>query len=199
MRKFSTMFAATIIGIYSFISNSPAKAADAFWLDQYNALYYIGTFQLDSELLEMKGRGSKTLLLHADLLPSIVSRFIAWRAKKVANMETIAWIQKPNKSNLRHAANLVGISGVQIDDHYFNDPPISIRELRKILGKKQLWCSFQPRQFTKIIASTCDQNDVQIYRYNCQETGDIAWRLGIIGNPRIAVAALKMAATRALN
>ena len=166
-----------------------AKAADAYWLDQYNALLYLGTFQLDNELRQISQEGTKTLLLHADSLPSPVSRFIAWRAKEVGGMESIAWIQKPNKENLRHATRLVGINGVQIDDHYFNDPPISIRDLRKMLGKKQLWCSFQPRQFSEEIASTCDQNDVQLYRYKCQETGDIAWRLGITGNPKIAVAA----------
>ena len=198
MKQFSTIFAATIIGVSSLISTAPAKASDAFWLDQYNALFYIGTFQLDNELKEMKGRGSKTLLLHADSLPSIISRFIAWRAKQAANMETIAWIQKPNKNNLRHAARLVGIKGVQIDDHYFNNPPISINELRAMLGKKQLWCSFQPRQFSHAIASTCDQNDVQIYRHTCKETGDIAWKLGITGNSKIAVAAYEDGSTESI-
>lgn len=188
MKFFHAIITATVIST-SFISTTPAKAADAFWLDQYNALFYIGTFQLDNELREMKDRGSKTLLLHADSLPSIVSRFIAWRAKKAANMETVAWIQRPNENNLRHAARLVGIKAVQIDDHYFNDPPVSIKYLRSMLGKKQLWCSFQPRQFSNAIASTCDQNDVQIYRHNCKETGDIAWKMGITGNPKIAVAA----------
>lgn len=188
MKFFHAIIAATVIST-SFISATPAKAADAFWLDQYNALFYIGTFQLDNELREMKDRGSKTLLLHADSLPSIVSRFIAWRAKKAANMETVAWIQRPNENNLRHAARLVGIKAVQIDDHYFNDPPVSIKSLRSMLGKKQLWCSFQPRQFSNAIANTCDQNDVQIYRHSCKETGDIAWKMGITGNPKIAVAA----------
>ena len=104
-------------------------------------------------------------------------------------METVAWIQKPNKSNLRHAARLVGIKGIQIDDHYFNHPPISIKKLRGLLGEKHLWCSFQPRQFSHAIANTCDQNDVQIYRHNCKETGDMARRMRITGNPKIAVAA----------
>jgi len=35
----------------------------------------------------------------------------------------------------------------------------------------------------------CDQSDVQIYRYDCRKTGDIAWQLGITGNYTIAVAA----------
>ena len=166
-----------------------AKAADAYWLDQYNALLYLGTFQLDNELRQISQEGTKTLLLHADSLPSPVSRFIAWRAKEVGGMESVAWIQKPNKDNLKHAAKLVGFKGVQIDDHYFNDPPISIKDLRKMLGNKQLWCSFQPRQFSFQIANTCDQNDVQIYRNTCKGTGDMAWRMGITGNPRVAVAA----------
>jgi len=198
MKQFSAIAATSIIGVTSFISNSTAKASDAFWLDQYNALFYIGTFQLDNELKEMKGRGSKTLILHADSLPSIISRFVAWRAKQAANMETIAWIQKPDKNNLRHAARLVGIKGVQIDDHYFNDPPISINELRAMLGKKQLWCSFQPRQFSHAIANSCDQNDVQIYRHTCKETGNIARNLGITGNSKIAVAAYEDGSTEGI-
>ena len=137
----------------------------------------------------MSQEGTNTLLLHADSLPSPISRFIAWRAKEVGGMESVAWIQKPNKDNLRHAAKLVGFKGVQIDDHYFNNPPVSIKDLRKMLGKKQLWCSFQPRQFSFQIANTCDQNDVQIYRNTCRGTGDTAWRMGITSNPRVAVAA----------
>ena len=174
------LFAATPTGV---------KAADAYWLDQYNALLYLSTFQLDNELRQIGKEGTKTLLLHADALPSPVSRFIAWRAREVAGMASIAWIQKPNKDNLRHASKLVEFKGVQIDDHYFNNPPVSIKELRKMLGMKQLWCSFQPRQFSFQIANTCDQNDVQIYRNTCKGTGDMAWRMGITGNPRVAIAA----------
>ena len=117
---------------------SPAKAADVYCLDQHNALLCLTTFQLDKEIKEMSRQGTKTLLLHADALPSIISRFIAWRAKEVAGMESIAWIQKQYPDNLRHAARLVGFKGVQIDDHYFNKPPISIKELRGMLGKKEL-------------------------------------------------------------
>ena len=169
--------------------HAPSKAADAYWLDQHNALLYLGSFQLDKELKEMSQQGTKTLLLHADALPSMISRFIAWRAKKVAGMDSIAWIQRPNRDNLRKAAKLVGFKGVQIDDHYFNKPPISIKELRDMLGQKELWCSFQPRQFTSATAKSCDQNDVQLYRYTCKGTEDLAWKLGITGNQRIAVAA----------
>ena len=176
---------------------SPANAVDAYWLDQYNALLYLSTFQLDKELKKMSKEGTKTLLLHADSIPSPISRFIAWRAKEVGGMESVAWIQKPNKDNLRHAAKLVGFKGVQIDDHYFNNPPVSIKDLRKMLGDKQLWCSFQPRQFSFQIANTCEQNDVQIYRNTCKGTGDMAWRMGIIGNPRVAIAAYNDGSKRA--
>ena len=168
---------------------SSAKAADAYWLDQYNALFYLATFRLDTELNAMKAKGSSTLLLHADSLPSPISHFIAWRPKTTANMRSIAWIQKPNKNNLRQAAQLNGFKGVQIDDHYFNDPPIALHELRTMLGEKELWCSFQPKQFLHTIANSCDQNDIQIYRHTCRGTGDIAWQMGLTGNPRIAVSA----------
>ena len=174
----------------------PAAAADAYWLDQHNALLYLSTFQLDNELKQISQEGTKTLLLHADALPSPISRFIAWRAKEVGGMESVAWIQKPNKNNLKHAAKLVGFKAVQIDDHYFNKPPVSIPDLRKMLGKKELWCSFQPRQFSFQIANTCDQNDVQIYRNTCKGTGDMAWNMRITNNPRIAVAAYNDGSTK---
>ena len=131
----------------------PVKAADAYWLDQNTAVLYIVQFKLDDELKEMSKEGASTLLLHADSLPSMISSFIAWRAKEVADMKSIAWIQRPNKNNLRHASKLSGFNGVQIDDHYFNNPPVSLNELRVILEGKELWCSFQPRQFSNTIAN----------------------------------------------
>ena len=178
-----------VASIFLGLLGRPIQASEAYWLDQHNALFYLSTFQLDNQLKEMNKEGAKTLLLHADALPSLISRFIAWRAKEVGNMKSIAWIQKPNKDNLRHAARLVGFNGVQIDDHYFNNPPISLSELRVMLGEKELWCSFQPRQFSHNIADTCDQNDVQIYRNTCKGTGDLAWKMGITGKQHIAVAA----------
>lgn len=116
----------------------PVSAAEAYWFDQHNALPCLSSFQLDKELKQMSKQGTKTLLLHADALPSIISRFIAWRAKEVAGLDAIAWIQKPNRNNLRHAARLVGFKGVQIDDHYFNKPPITLDELKSMLGKKAI-------------------------------------------------------------
>ena len=114
-------------------------------------------------------------------------------------MQSIAWIQKPNKNNLRRAAQLNGFKGVQIDDHYFNDPPIALDELRRMLGEKELWCSFQPKQFLHTIANSCDQNDVQIYRHTCRGTGDIAWGMGITGNPELLFQPTRMAASKEMN
>ena len=177
-----------LTGLIIMLTTLPVKSAEGFWLDQYNALYYLITLQLDSELIQMKARGSKLLILQSDSLPSIVSNFIAWRAKDVARLESIAWIQKPNKHNLVHASQLTGFLGVQIDDHYFSNPPISLFELQKILKQKQLWCSFQPYQFSFDLATKCDQADIQIYRKSCLETLDMAWHMGITGNRKIAVA-----------
>ena len=95
----------------SALSQVPVSAAEAYWLDQHNALLYLSSFKLDKELKQMSKQGTKILLLHADALPSIISRFIAWRAKEVAGLDSIAWIQKPNRNNLRHAARLVGFKG----------------------------------------------------------------------------------------
>ena len=175
------------IGLFT-ISHLPTHAADGIWLDQYNALFYLGTFRLDAELKAMRTTGAKTLLLHADSIPSPILEFIAWRASKTAGIDTVAWIQKPNRSNLLRAAELTGIKAVQIDDHYFNKPPMPISELRQQLDGKDLWCSFQPRQYNTAIASQCDQADVQIYRQTCSDTIATALRLGILGKPHIAIA-----------
>ena len=169
-------------------SHQPADAVEAFWLDQYNALLYLSSFRLDAELKAMKARGANTLLLHADVMPSPLVRFIAWRAKKTAEMNTVAWIQKPNRSNLKRAASFEDIKAVQIDDHFFNKPPLPIQEFKTMLGTKELWCSFQPRQFNRQTAEICDQNDIQIYRKNCSDTIDIAWSMGIVGQSNIAIA-----------
>ena len=185
LRSVLLFIAPLIFGIVS----PPVRASDAYWLDQYNAIFYIATFRLDVEIREMKRNGASTLMLHADTLPSPIARFIAWRAKVIGNMSSVAWIQKPTKDNLKHAASLIDFKGVQIDDHYFNSPPIHIKNLRNMLGEKELWCSFQPGQFTFYLAENCNQIDVQIYRYTCKETGDMAWRMGITGNSAIAVAA----------
>jgi hypothetical protein len=137
----------------------------------------------------MKEKGSSTLLLHADSLPPLLSRYIAWRAKVIGDIDSIAWIQKPSKSNLIRAANLTGFKGVQIDDHYFNKPPVSLVSLKRILNQKELWCSFQPKQYSSKLAANCDQSDLQLYRYRCKETRDLAWKMGVTGDSRVKVAA----------
>ena len=175
------------VGVAAF-SHRPADAAEAFWLDQHNALLYLGTFGLDAELKAMKAKGANTLLLHADVMPAPLVRFIAWRAKETAEMDTVAWIQKPNRSNLTRAGSFEDIKAVQIDDHFFNKPPLPIQEFKTMLETKELWCSFQPRQFNWQTTAICDQNDIQIYRKNCSDTINIAWSMGIIGQPNIAIA-----------
>ena len=65
-----------------------------------------------------------------------------------------------------------------------------------MLGTKELWCSFQPRQFNRQTAASCDQNDIQIYRKNCSDTIDIAWSMGIVGQSNIAIATTLMEANR---
>ena len=39
------------------------------------------------------------------------------------------------------------------------------------------------------MANKCDQSDVQIYRNTCIDTANLAWKMGITGKSRIAVAA----------
>ena len=50
-------------------------------------------------------------------------------------MESVALIQKPNKKP-KTCIKTKWIQGVQIDDHYFNNPPISIKELRHMLENR---------------------------------------------------------------
>ena len=169
------------------LSAPRAEAVDGYWLDQYNALLYLGTWRLDKELKEMQNKGARSLMLHSDSLPPLILEWIAWRSKIVANMNSIAWIQKPNKKNLLRAGKLKGFSAIQIDDHFFNNPPIGLNKLRQITKPKKLWCSFQPRQYSLRFASLCDHIDVQIYRLGCIRTGDIAYNLGLTGKQNTAI------------
>ncbi len=166
----------------------PARAADGYWLDQYSALLYISTFNLDSQLAEMRRRGAKTVMVHADSLPTFILRFISWRAKDAADLQSVAWIQRPNYSNLARAGSLYGYAAIQIDDHFFNKPPVKISKLRELIGSKKLWCSFQPKQYSYNNAAECDHADIQIYRQSCRRTGDIALSLGAAGRADTAIA-----------
>ena len=61
---------------------SPVKAAEGYWLDQYNALLYLGIWRLDDELKELKGKGAKVLMFHADSLPSPFSMVYCLESKR---------------------------------------------------------------------------------------------------------------------
>jgi hypothetical protein len=51
-----------------------AQAADGYWLDQYNALLYLGSLRLDPELREMRRAGAAVVMVHADSLPEPLLR-----------------------------------------------------------------------------------------------------------------------------
>lgn len=165
----------------------PAIAADGWWIDQYAVILFTATGRLDAELKEMRIEGAKTLLVHADSLPPILLRWVAWRAS-LQNIKSVAWVQRPTLQRLKHASSLNGYVALQVDDHFFADPIVSFSQLRRMIGKKQLWCSFQPSQFSESLAQACDHVDVQIYRMTCPSTIDLAYGLGIVGRPKSAIA-----------
>ena len=171
----------------SLAMTAPASAADAYWLDEVYAFYYLASFQLDNQLNAIKAKGAKTLLLHSDDLPNPLLRYIVWRAKEAAGLKTILWIQWPTKSNLFRVASVDGAHAVQIDDHYFDDPPVSLLGLKKLLADKELWCSFQPNQWNFSLARVCDHSDVQLYRQSCENTIYNASKLGILGQSKVAI------------
>lgn len=171
----------------TFALSSPAVAADGYWLDQYNALFYLSTFQLDRELAEMRRNGASVLMVHADSLPNPVLRWIAWRARQ-AKLQPVAWIQRPTDSNLRRVGSVSGYEALQVDDHFFANPPISMKRLKNQLADRQLWCSFQPRQFSWQAAKACDHIDLQIYRKNCKATTSDVYKLGVAGASDVAIA-----------
>ncbi|AZB73197.1 hypothetical protein [Synechococcus elongatus] len=165
----------------------PAIAADGWWIDQYAVVLFTASGRLDAELAEMRIEGGKTLLVHADSLPPLLLRWVAWRAS-LQNLQSVAWIQRPTLDRLKRAGALRGYTALQVDDHFFADPLMSLSQLRTMIGEKQLWCSFQPSQFTESLAQACDHVDVQIYRKSCPETLDLAYALGLVGRPKSAIA-----------
>ena len=90
---------------------TPAQAADGYWLDQYNALLYLASFQLDRELEQTQRQGAGVVMVHADSLPGPLLRWIAWRARR-AQLQPVAWIQRPTAANLRRVG---AVSGYQAD------------------------------------------------------------------------------------
>ncbi|MFL0793667.1 MAG: hypothetical protein AB8B70_10955 [Prochlorococcus sp.] len=168
---------------------NPAKslAADAYWLDELVAFYYLTTFQLDNQFKAMKAKGAKTLLLHSDDLANPILSYIAWRAKEAADLKTTLWIQWPNLHNLRRVSDVKGVQAVQVDDHFFANPPISLKDLKKQLGEKELWCSYQPGQWSNYRSNICDKSDIQLYRQSCESTISNAYWLGITGRADVAI------------
>lgn len=160
---------------------------DGYWLDQYNATLYLLALSLDDEFREMRTQGAKVVLIHADSLPAIVLEQIAREANK-EGLKVIAWIQKPNKENLLRTGKLNNYEGVQVDDHFFASPPITLTDLRRQIGKKQLWCSFQPKQYSSYAAQQCDHIDVQVYRNSCLSTLYAAENFGLTNRSNAAIA-----------
>jgi hypothetical protein len=165
----------------------PARSADGYWLDQYNVFLFLASLRLDRELAEIRRAGSTVVMVHADILPDRMLSWISWRSR-LAGLEPIAWIQRPNPARLKRVAAVRGFSALQVDDHFFADPPMPVIELKKELGGKQLWCSFQPRQYSWHAAQHCDHVDIQVYRQSCQATVDIARELGVAGWRDTAIA-----------
>lgn len=183
--SFLASFAASII---SLAIASPVHAVDGYWLDQYNALFYLATFQMDRELAEMRKNGAGVVMVHADSLPDPVLQLIAWRARQ-AKLQPVAWIQRPTAANLSRVGAVSGYEALQVDDHFFAHPPVSIDRIKEQLAGRQLWCSFQPKQFSWHSARACDHVDIQLYRKSCEKTLDTAYQLGISGVRDVAVAA----------
>jgi len=166
---------------------APAQAADGWWLDHFSATAFLLSGQLDRELAQMRRQGADTLLLQADLLPIPVLEWVAARAK-AQQLQTVAWIQWPATENLRRAAQLKGFRAVQVDDHFFHKAPLSLGQLRRELGNRKLWCSFQPDQLSAERRRLCDHVDVQLYRMNCSQIEHHAVRLGLAYQRSTAVA-----------
>ena len=169
------------------LSPAGAFAADGYWLDQYNTLIFFGLLRLDPELREMRQKGASIVMVQADSLPDPLLRWTAWRAQR-AGLKPVAWIQRPTAANLGRVGMVPGYKALQIDDHYFAAPPVSISTLRSQLGGRELWCSFQPRQYSWSAALHCDHVDIQLYRSSCNATADAAYRLGVAGRSNTAIA-----------
>jgi hypothetical protein len=155
---------------------APAQAAAGWWLDHFSATAFLLSGQLDRELAQMRQEGADTLLLQADRLPTPVLEWMAARAK-AQQLQTVAWIQWPATENLQRAAQLKGFRAVQVDDHFFHKAPLPLGQLRRELGNRELWCSFQPDQLSTERRRLCDHVDVQLYRLNCPQIEHHAVRL----------------------
>lgn len=163
------------------------RAADGYWLDQYNALLYLASFRLDPELQAMRRQGAGVVMVHADSLPDPVLHWIAWRARR-AGLKPVAWIQRPTPANLKRVGALTSYGALQVDDHFFARPPVAPSSLKASVAPRQLWCSFQPSQYSWRAAQHCDHVDIQVYRQGCSPTVDSAYQLGVAGRADTAIA-----------
>jgi hypothetical protein len=179
-------FSAAVLAVSTVIPTA-AVAADGYWLDQYNALLFMGLLRLDPELTEMKQSGANTVMVHADSLPDPMLRWIAWRARR-AGLQPVAWIQRPSPTNLKRVGALKSFRALQVDDHFFADPPVALADLKAGLASRQLWCSFQPGQYSWSAAQSCDHVDIQVYRQSCSSTVGSAYQLGVAGRQDTAIA-----------
>jgi hypothetical protein len=185
MRKRQSLV--SIVALLLTLLPSSAVAADGYWLDQYNALLFMGLMRLDPELSEMRRSGAKVVMVQSDTLPEPMLRWIAWRANR-AGLKPVAWLQRPNPANLLRVGRLKNFHALQVDDHFFAKPPLAISRLKAELGTKELWCSFQPGQYGWRAARHCDHVDIQLYRQGCNATVDTTYRLGVAGRQDTAIA-----------
>lgn len=179
-------FSAAVLAVSTVIPTA-AVAADGYWLDQYNALLFMGLLRLDPELMEMKQSGADTVMVHAESLPDPLLRWIAWLARR-AGLLPVAWIQRPTSANLKRVGALKSFSALQVDDHFFADPLVALAELKAGLAPKQLWCSSQLGQYSWSAAQSCDHVDIQVYRQSCSSTVGSAYQLGVAGRQDTAIA-----------
>ena len=108
-------------------------------------MLYLASFQLDHELEQMQRQGAGVVMVHADSLPDPLLRWIAWRARR-SQLQPVAWIQRPTVTNLRRVGAVSGYQALQVDDHYFADPPVPIERLKSQLGGLRLIHAPQDRR-----------------------------------------------------
>ena len=178
---------AVIVPAALWLAPQAARAADGYWLDQYNALVFLGLFRLDPELQAMRQQGAAVVMVHADSLPDPILRWIAWRARR-AGLQPVAWIQRPTPANLKRVGALRSYSALQVDDHFFSQPPVALSALKASLAPRQLWCSFQPSQYSWRAARQCDHVDIQVYRRSCRATINSVHQLRVAGRADTAIA-----------
>lgn len=56
-----TTLLSLIVPVAFWMAPQTVRAADGYWLDQYNALVFLGLFRLDPELQAMREQGAASL------------------------------------------------------------------------------------------------------------------------------------------